>query len=49
RIPDEFITRFRNELQDVATITVSDGLVWEMEINNHGNYVYFSNKWQEFA
>ncbi|KAK2430259.1 hypothetical protein P8452_43686 [Trifolium repens] len=32
RIPDEFITRFGNELKNVATIVVPDGCVWEMEL-----------------
>ncbi|CAL5187316.1 unnamed protein product [Lathyrus oleraceus] len=49
RIPDEFITRFGNELNDAATITVPDGRVWEMELKKRGNEVYFCNKWQEFA
>ncbi|CAK8564692.1 unnamed protein product [Lathyrus sativus] len=49
RIPDEFITRFGNELKDVVTITVPDGRVWEMEVEKRGDEVYFCNKWQEFA
>jgi len=32
RIPDEFITRFGNELKNAATITVPDGRVWKMEL-----------------
>ncbi|CAK8564691.1 unnamed protein product [Lathyrus sativus] len=49
RIPQEFITRFGNELNNVATITVPDGRVWEMEVEKCGKEVYFCNKWQEFA
>ncbi|XP_050915687.1 B3 domain-containing transcription factor VRN1 [Lathyrus oleraceus] len=49
RIPEEFITRFGNELNNVATITVPDGRVWEMELKKCGKEVYFCKKWQEFA
>ncbi|CAK8564690.1 unnamed protein product [Lathyrus sativus] len=49
RIPEEFITRFGNELNNVVTITVPDGRVWEMELEKCGNHVYFSKNWQQFA
>ncbi|GAU43525.1 hypothetical protein TSUD_245530 [Trifolium subterraneum] len=49
RIPDEFITRFGNELKNVAIITVPDGRVWEMEMKKCGEHVFFCNKWQEFV
>jgi len=48
RIPNEFIARFGNELKNVATITVPDGCIWEMELKKCGNDVFFCNKWQEF-
>ncbi|KAK2430258.1 B3 domain-containing transcription factor VRN1 [Trifolium repens] len=38
RIPDEFITRFGNELKNVATIVVPDGCVWEMELKKCDEY-----------
>ncbi|WJX58209.1 hypothetical protein P8452_43687 [Trifolium repens] len=49
RIPDEFITRFGNELKNVATIIVPDGCVWEMELKKYDEHVFFCNKWQEFV
>jgi hypothetical protein len=49
RIPDEFITRFGNELGNVAKITVPDGRQWDMELKKCGNGVFLCNKWQEFA
>jgi hypothetical protein len=49
RIPDEFITRFGNELKNVATIIVPDGCVWEMELKKCDEHVFFCNKWQEFV
>jgi len=49
RIPDEFITRYGNELKNVATITVPDGCDWEMELKKCGNDVYFCNKWKQFV
>ncbi|PNY12437.1 B3 domain-containing protein [Trifolium pratense] len=49
RIPDEFITRFGNELKNVATVTVPDGCVWEMELKKCDENVFFCNKWQEFV
>ncbi|WJX30377.1 hypothetical protein P8452_18926 [Trifolium repens] len=49
RIPDEFITRFGNELGNVAKITVPDGRQWDMELKKCGNGVFLYNKWQEFA
>ncbi|CAJ2638426.1 unnamed protein product [Trifolium pratense] len=49
RIPDEFITRFGNELSHVAKITVPDGRQWDMEVKKCGNDIFLCNKWQEFA
>ncbi|XP_045786509.1 B3 domain-containing transcription factor VRN1-like [Trifolium pratense] len=49
RIPDEFITRFGNELKNVATIAVPDGCVWEMELKKCDEHVFFCNRWQEFV
>ncbi|WJX63573.1 hypothetical protein P8452_48442 [Trifolium repens] len=49
RIPDEFITRFGNELKNVATITVPDGCVWKMELKKSDENVFFCNRWQEFV
>ncbi|XP_045786508.1 B3 domain-containing transcription factor VRN1-like [Trifolium pratense] len=49
RIPDEFITRFGNELKNVATIIVPDGCVWEMELKKCDEHVFFCNGWQEFV
>jgi hypothetical protein len=49
RIPDEFITRFGNELGNVAKITVPNGREWDMELKKCGNGVFLSNKWEEFA
>ncbi|CAJ2638427.1 unnamed protein product [Trifolium pratense] len=49
RIPDEFITRFGNELSNVAKITVPDGRQWNMELKKCGRDVFLCNKWQEFA
>jgi len=49
RIPDEFITRFGYELKNVATITVLDGRVWEMELKKCDGNIFFCNKWQEFV
>jgi hypothetical protein len=49
RIPDEFITRFGNELKNVATIIVPDGCVWEMELKKCDEHVFFCNRWQEFV
>ncbi|KAK2430256.1 hypothetical protein P8452_43684 [Trifolium repens] len=49
RIPDEFITRFGNELKNVATIVVPDGCVWEMELKKCDEHVFFCNSWQEFV
>ncbi|GAU43526.1 hypothetical protein TSUD_245540 [Trifolium subterraneum] len=49
RLPDEFITRFGNELKNVATIIVPDGCVWEMELKKCDEHVFFGNRWQEFV
>ncbi|AES68278.2 B3 DNA-binding domain protein [Medicago truncatula] len=49
QIPDEFITRFGNELDNVATITVPDGREWDMELKKCGGQVFFCNNWQHFA
>ncbi|KEH32781.1 B3 DNA-binding domain protein [Medicago truncatula] len=49
RIPDEFITRFGNELDNVATITVPDGREWNMELKKCGGQIFFCNNWQQFA
>jgi len=49
RIPDEFITRFGNELDNVAKITVPDGRDWDMELKKCGGQVFFCNNWQQFA
>jgi len=49
RILDEFITRFGNELNNVATIIVPDGCEWHMEVKKCGNEVFFCKIWQPFA
>jgi len=49
RIPNEFISRFGNELKNVATITLPDGRVWKMELKKRDENVFFCNKWQEFV
>ncbi|XP_027190004.1 putative B3 domain-containing protein Os03g0621600 isoform X1 [Cicer arietinum] len=49
RIPDEFITRFGNELNNVTTITVPDGCIWKITLNKCGKDVFFQNNWQEFT
>jgi len=49
RIPYEFISRFGNELDNVATIAVPDGLEWDMELKKCGGQVFFCNNWQQFA
>ena len=49
RIPDEFITRFGNELKNVAAVTVPDGRDWKMRLKKRGNDIFFCNEWQEFA
>ncbi|RHN59088.1 putative transcription factor B3-Domain family [Medicago truncatula] len=49
QIPDEFITRFGNELDNVATITVPGGREWDMELKKCGGQVFFCNNWQHFA
>ena len=41
---------FGNELKNVATVTVPDGLIWKMDLKKCGEDVYFCNKeWQQFA
>jgi len=47
-IPDEFITRFGNELKNVATVTVLDGRVWEMELKKCDGNIFFCNKFVEY-
>lgn len=49
RIPDEFIKRFGNELNNVATIMVPDGRVWEIGLENCDEDVFFCNNWREFS
>ncbi|XP_058722012.1 B3 domain-containing protein REM8-like [Vicia villosa] len=50
RIPDEFISRFGNELNNVITLTVPDGCQWNIQLNKcHNNEVFLTNKWQEFS
>jgi hypothetical protein len=40
---------FGNELKNVATVTVPDGLTWKLELKKRGEDVYFCNKWKQFA
>lgn len=50
RIPDEFISRFGNQLNTLVTLTVPDGCQWNIQLNKcHNNGVFLCNKWEEFS
>lgn len=50
RIPDEFISTFGNQLQNVVTLTVPDGRQWNIQLNKcHNNGVFLTNKWKQFS
>ncbi|KAL5078468.1 hypothetical protein RYX36_017452 [Vicia faba] len=50
RIPDEFISRFGNELNTLVTLTLPDGCQWDIQLNKcDNNAVFLCNKWEEFS
>lgn len=49
RIPYKFVRRFKNELTDVAHLTVPNGRVWKVGLSKKGNAIWFDRNWQNFA
>ncbi|KAF3532669.1 hypothetical protein DY000_02042410 [Brassica cretica] len=50
RVPDKFVSKFKDELSVAVALTVPDGHVWRVELRKaDNNKIWFQDGWQEFV
>ncbi|CAN7117727.1 unnamed protein product [Brassica rapa subsp. narinosa] len=51
RVPDKFVSRFKDELSVAVALTVPDGHVWRVGLRkaDNNNKIWFQDGWQEFV
>ncbi|KAI9181271.1 hypothetical protein LWI28_013229 [Acer negundo] len=48
-LPENFVTKFGNELSAVAVLRVPNGRVWHVGLTKRGNKIWFQDGWHEFV
>lgn len=49
RIPDNFLSKVKDELSVAVALTVPDGHVWRVGLRKTENKIWFQEGWQEFV
>ncbi|CAH8342006.1 unnamed protein product [Eruca vesicaria subsp. sativa] len=50
RVPDKFVSKFKDELSVAVALTVPDGHVWRVGLRkSDNNKIWFQDGWQEFV
>ncbi|CAH2053344.1 unnamed protein product [Thlaspi arvense] len=49
RVPDKFVSKFKDELSVAVALTVPDGHVWRVGLRKAENKIWFQDGWQEFV
>ena len=50
RVPDKFVSKFKDELSVAVALTVPDGHVWRVGLRKaDNNKIWFQDGWQEFV
>ena len=50
RVPDKFVSKFKDELSVAVALTVPDGHVWRVGLRKaDSNKIWFQDGWQEFV
>nr|AAQ55453.1 reduced vernalization response 1 [Brassica rapa subsp. oleifera] len=51
RVPDKFVSKFKDELSVAVALTVPDGHVWRVGLRkaDNNNKIWFQDGWQEFV
>jgi len=49
RVPDKFVSKFKDELSVAVALTVPDGHVWRVGLRKADNKIWFQDGWQEFV
>ncbi|KAK2665189.1 hypothetical protein Ddye_003763 [Dipteronia dyeriana] len=48
-LPENFVTKFGNELSAVAVLRVPNGRVWHVGLTKRGNKIWFQDGWHDFV